>query len=264
MRIALIADTHLSPEAPHALAHWQAAARVVERAAPALTLHLGDLTRDGEQQLNDIVFAAGQLEDWPTPLLVVPGNHDVGSGCGQQPLNAAARRRYQRWIGSPWWVRRLDGWRLIGLDAQLLGSGSEEEAAQWQWLQQQAAQLRRDERVALCLHRPLRAQEARAPAHRYVPAAAAYALQQALGAALRLVISGHAHQALDCTVDGVRHLWVPSTAYVFADEQQPCIGRKQVGLGLLTLDGDDVAYELPPAPALRTVCLAEVLQAEAC
>jgi hypothetical protein len=54
MRIALIADTHLSARAPECVANWHAARRAVERLGADLTVNLGDITLDGQGDPNAV------------------------------------------------------------------------------------------------------------------------------------------------------------------------------------------------------------------
>jgi len=78
------------------------------------------------------------------------------------------------------------------------------------------------------------------PHIRYVPLAPRRRLLDLLAKSdLRLVISGHTHQALDRIMAGVRHVWLPSTAFVFPDDRQERIGDKITGLALLELTGGD-------------------------
>jgi hypothetical protein len=69
-------------------------------------------------------------------------------------------------------------------------------------------------------------------------------LQGPLRRSLKLVASGHLHQYLDRKVAGVRHLWLPSTAYLLGDDMQSRIGEKLVGLGILDLGDGDPAFDL--------------------
>ena len=80
---------------------------------------------------------------------------------------------------------------------------------------------------------------------RYVSRAAAERLLEGpLQPTLRLVVSGHTHQYIDTTVDGVRHLWMPSSAFILPDDMQTRIGEKLVGIGLLDLSDDAVRFDL--------------------
>jgi predicted phosphodiesterase len=73
MQIALIADSHLSARAPECVANWNAAARAVAAADPDLTIHLGDITLDACEQPEELSFARGLVQAWPTPMMCVPG-----------------------------------------------------------------------------------------------------------------------------------------------------------------------------------------------
>jgi hypothetical protein len=74
------------------------------------------------------------------------------------------------------------------------------------------------------------------PHQRYVPAAPRQQLRELLGDVdLRAVISGHTHQYRDRVVEGVRHVWVPSTAFFLPDELQDRVGEKVTGLGVIDL-----------------------------
>ena len=61
---------------------------------------------------------------------------------------------------------------------------------------------------------------------------------------LRIVFSGHTHQYLDRTFDGVRHIWIPSTSFFIPDNAQERVGEKVTGLGLLEIDGEHYRFDL--------------------
>jgi 3',5'-cyclic AMP phosphodiesterase CpdA len=251
MQIALIADSHLSARAPECVSNWHAAARAVAAADPDLTIHLGDITLDAYEHPEELSFARGMVQAWPTPMVCVPGNHDMGTASGEERLSREALGRYTAKFGPYRWCLLARGWTLIGLNAQLFGTGSDEEQAQRQWLGEQARRLHRGDRVALFLHRPLLRPfgDTSMPTGRYVDSRAAqWLLEGPLHATLRLVISGHTHQAHDFVANGVRHVWVPSSAFVIADRLQHRVGKKQVGLGWLSLDSHECEYmHLAPA-----------------
>ena len=87
MRIALIADSHLSPRAPECVSNWEAARAAVAALGADLTVHLGDISLDGQSVPEDLAFAAARMGEWPTPIRCVPGNHDLGDGSGEAPLD---------------------------------------------------------------------------------------------------------------------------------------------------------------------------------
>lgn len=97
------------------------------------------------------------------------------------------------------------------------------------------------------LHRPLARVRPDDPKHkgRYVGEAARDRLLDGpLKATLRLVNSGHTHQYLDALVGGVRHVWMPSSAFVLPDSMQARIGEKLVGIGLLVLEQETMQVDL--------------------
>ncbi len=247
MRIALVADTHLSSRSPECVANWHAARRAVKRIGADLTVHLGDITLDGQSRRDELAFAARLMQHWPTELKCVPGNHDLGDGCGEVPLDERLLTAYGEAFGPDRWVVETGSWRLFGINAQLLESGTPQEHALWAWLAEQTAAASGFEHSALFLHRPLLQQESGdAPRKgRYVGSAATRRLLQGpLRPTLRVVVSGHTHQYRDASIDAVRHLWMPSTAFILPDEMQVRIGEKLVGIGLLDLGESAARFDL--------------------
>jgi 3',5'-cyclic AMP phosphodiesterase CpdA len=246
MRIALIADSHLSPRAPECIANWQAARVAVERLGIDLTVHLGDISLDGQNDSKDLTFAAARVREWPTEMRCVPGNHDLGDGSGEAPLNQRLLAAYRGLFGPDrWWVN-AGAWRLVGINAQLLGTGSPEEAEQWRWLEELASAPQTPMPTMLFLHRPAapRPGDPKVLGRYVVERARHRLLRGPLHPTLRAVVSGHTHQTLDATEDGVRHLWIPSSAFVMPDWMQTRVGEKVVGLGLLELEGGSLRFDL--------------------
>ncbi|MEN2979343.1 metallophosphoesterase [Tistrella bauzanensis] len=248
MRIALVSDTHLADRATAFVANWRVLAGLINADAPDLVVHLGDITVDGAGDPAEHTQALAELARLHAPLLAVPGNHDLGDnppapGMAVSSLVLPARlAAYDAAFGPDRWQRDLAGFRLIGINAQLLGSGLDAEADQFAWLD--AALATADRPVGLFLHKPLfRDAPDDTEIHvRYVPAAPRARLLALLDRVdLRFVISGHAHQARRLHRGGVEHLWMPSTAFIIPDAVQERIGDKRVGYALLTLAPDDHA-----------------------
>lgn len=247
MRIALIADTHLSARSPECVANWHAARRAVGRLSADLTVNLGDITLDGQTHGDELAFASRLVQQWPTEMRCIPGNHDLGDGSGEMPLDDRLLSAYGNIFGPDHWVILAGDWKLLGINAQLLGSDSAQEAALWEWIDSQVGHAADHAHTVLFLHRPMLRPRSGELARkgRYVSRSATERLLKGpLQSTLRLVVSGHTHQYLDSTVDGVRHLWMPSTAFILPDDMQTRIGEKLVGIGLLDFDEDAARFDL--------------------
>ena len=246
MRIAFVADSHLSSRAPECVHNWIGAARAVAALRAELTVHLGDITLDGQSSPDELGFAGRLIDAWPTPMHCVPGNHDMGTGSGEEPVDPRRLAACEAAFGPGYWAVNCGDWQLLGVNAQLLGSGTPEEDQQWRWLEERATAGTKTH-TALFLHRPLARPSAaeRTRAGRYVADAARERLSQGpLHASLRCVFSGHTHQFLDLRHLAPRHVWVPSTAFVLPDAVQARVGEKVVGLGLLELEGPLMRFQL--------------------
>jgi 3',5'-cyclic AMP phosphodiesterase CpdA len=252
MRIALVSDSHLAPIAEAFDANWQAVRDYIAQSAIDLTIHLGDITFDGFIDPNQHDHARRMSAGWPSPLLFIPGNHDIGDHRpapdmpADEPLDLALLERYRAAFGRDHWRVAAEDWWLIGINAQLLGTFTAAEAEQWEWL---AAELQQsmERPVALLLHKPLLHVDPMddVPHIRYVPAAPRRRLLDLLAPVdLRLVLSGHTHQYLDRMVARTRHVWCPSTACIFPDSRQERIGEKVTGLCVLELTRDAYRIDL--------------------
>jgi 3',5'-cyclic AMP phosphodiesterase CpdA len=253
MRIVLVTDSHLATSAPAFNDNWLAAKAFAARARADLTLHLGDITLDGARDSTQHTFALAACGEWPTPLRFLPGNHDIGDNppspgtIAEEPLDLPLLAQYRKQFGPDHWRLPAQDWLMLGLNAQLLGSGTAAEAEQWAWLDNELAAAARKP-VALFIHKPLFLDDpgaASAPLIRYVPVEPRQRLLKLLARVeLRLVVSGHTHQYLDRVIDGVRHIWVPSTAFIIPDDKQDRVGEKLTGLGLLDLTPTGFRFDL--------------------
>jgi 3',5'-cyclic AMP phosphodiesterase CpdA len=263
MRLLLVTDTHLAPAAFPCNENWRAVKEFARTAGADLTVHLGDITLDGTEDPAQHDWALAESADWPTRLRFLPGNHDIGDnppGAGvkaKQPLKLGQLASYRRDYGSDYWSIDAGAWRLIGLNAQLFGSAGAAEAEQWAWLGGALAEAR-GQKLALLLHKPLfheDPEDAR-PHIRYVPQPQRRWLLELLAPTdLKLVLSGHAHQFLDRTLTGVRHIWLPSAAFFIPDARQERLGEKLTGVGVLDLlpDGHRFALVTPDGMAQHTL-----------
>jgi 3',5'-cyclic AMP phosphodiesterase CpdA len=242
--VTVVSDTHLSPRAPEADANWDAVVDHIVRTRPDLVIHLGDLTLNGMNDASELHRARRLLDRLPVPWHAVPGNHDVGDNPLDRQTNGQAITpgRREGWldaIGADHWAFELAGWTLIGLNAQLFGSGLAAEAVQWSWLSARLEEMPADRSMGLVMHKPLSAPDhelAAAPPYRFVPPPARRQLDRLLaGRTTRLVVSGHVHQFRVLVIGSRRHVWAPTTWAVLPDRMQAQYGAKRCGIVALTL-----------------------------
>lgn len=253
-RVIQVSDTHLSREKPWFVPNFEAVRRIVAARGPDLVVNTGDISLDGANREDDLAFARECHAALGAGFRAIPGNHDVGDNPArateEQLITEDRRTRYRRHFGDDAWLVDAVSWVLVGVNAQLFGSGLPAEDAQWTFL---ASVLGRaaDRPVALFVHKPLfKDDPAEAEvSHRCVTPEPRRRLAQLLrGADVRLVASGHLHQHRRVRVNGVEHCWAPSTAYVLPDRKQPRMGEKRVGYVEYTFHRDrvDVAIVEPP------------------
>jgi 3',5'-cyclic AMP phosphodiesterase CpdA len=239
----VVSDTHLSLVTPEAGANWDSIVRYVTQVQPDLVLHLGDLTLDGSHSRTDLQLGRRQLDRLPVPWYAVPGNHDAGDnpGPGIPADYAVTAERRQRWldtIGPDYWSLTVNGWTVLAINAQLLGSGLAAEDAQWAWLREQFG-ARGGTFTALVSHKPVRAapgEIAAVPRSWFVPEEARERLRDlAGGRPPELVLSGHLHQQRLLHLGGAEYLWAPTAWAVIADGAQRPLGIKRCGIVSLEL-----------------------------
>jgi hypothetical protein len=201
----------------------------------------------------DLRYARAQLDRLPVPWHAVPGNHDVGDNpsLGTPAGETVDAGRLQQWldiVGPDRWSLTLNGWTMLGINAQLAGTGLAAEAAQWSWLEQRLGEPGMSgQPVALVTHKPVTAtaaEMAAAPSYRFLPARAWQRISHGSGhSRLALVLSGHVHQRRQLDFHGIDHIWVPTTWAVLPDEVQPVLGAKRCGIVSLEFGGSS-----PPQP----------------
>ena len=262
-RVLQISDTHLSPAKRHFGANWPPLRDWIARQDADLIVHTGDVTVDGADHEEDLAHCAGLLQGLGVPLLCVPGNHDVGeAGHAHQPVDDARIARWRRHFGHDWWSQDVGGWRLIGLDSMLFGSGLAHEAEQFAWLQATLAGAG-DRSIAWFMHRPLFVEgpaEADTGYWSVKPWLRAPLLDLVAAHRVALVASGHLHKSLDRVVDGCRYVWGGSSAFVVGPANQPEMpGAKALGAVVYDFDGAAVTVQPMEIPDLARFWIDDVL-----
>ena len=246
-QVVVVSDSHLSGRALEAERNWSAVVDHVDRTRPDLVVHVGDLSLDGQHDAEDLDYAREQLGRLaPTPWVVVPGNHDIGDNTidGGAPDDLVTEENLASWrraVGPLWWTRELEHWQLVGVNAQLFGSGLPAEAEQWEWLEGVVATpATRGRPFTIVSHKPIDATDgelASAPAVRFVPSPARDRLRALLADIPHspLVLSGHVHQYRTVELDRTAHVWAPTTWATLPDSWQATIGTKRCGVLHLAL-----------------------------
>jgi 3',5'-cyclic AMP phosphodiesterase CpdA len=249
-RIVVLSDIHLSPTHGFFWENWRVAREFANAANADVVIVNGDLAINGPDSDAEIAFAANALKSLRPPVMALPGNHDVGDEPpGQDPnqiIDADRLARWDRSFGTDRWALDAGGWRLVGVNAQLFGSGLARERTQDEWLDEEldAATGRP---IALFLHKPLFLEvptdDVVSPAC-ILPSARTGLLDRLHRSDARLIVSGHLHQHRDRTLGGLRHLWVSAVAFA-APQAHGGDGRCGITVLDFSWEGVEVTTERP-------------------
>lgn len=259
-RILHISDTHLSPRTTHFRHNNDVMAKLLTEADHDLIIHTGDITLDGIRYEEDYTFCQEFFAATGKDIMFLPGNHDIGDNprlsepaeAGGSAINAERIARYERFHGEHWWSTDIQGWRLIGIDSLIVGSGQAREAEQYEWLRERVATAGSNH-IALFTHQPLYVDEPD-------PIDLTYWTVDPLGREnvrflmedprLKLIASGHLHQQRSRLFGAVKLEWCPSIAFTTREELVPEMGgRREVGFleHELYADGTVTSKHVSPA-----------------
>ncbi len=241
-RIVVLSDIHLSPTHGFFWENWCVAREFADAAKSDAVIVNGDLAINGPDSDAEIAFAARALGKLRTRVMALPGNHDVGDEPpGQDPDQIIDADRLARWDSSfavDRWALDAGDWRLLGVNAQLFGSGLAREHEQDQWLDEQLSAGRRP--TALFLHKPLFLEypidDVVSPAC-IAPSVRTQLLGKLKRSDVRLIVSGHLHLHRDREVGDHQHLWTPAVAFA---APQALGGDGRCGLAVLDFSQNSV------------------------
>ncbi len=260
-----VTDLHLSAERACNYAGWAACRDHINRTRPDLVVATGDLVLCNPDHEADHDFVAAELASIKVPWAALPGNHDIGD-TGPRPymgqwITEARRQRFLDRLGPDWWARDLGPWRILGLNAQLIGSGLVAEAEQLAFINAELA-LAGARPLAVFLHKPLfvdHPAEAGDPVWCVLRPGRDGIWQRLTRANLRLVACGHAHHYRTLVIDGVSMVWAPSTALVIDDKVAPFEGLHAPGLVSYAFEDDRVEFGLVKPSGLVTSDLTDLV-----
>lgn len=261
MRVIQISDTHLSPGKSHFAPNWAPLAEWLQAARPDLVVHTGDLSVDGADVEADLEHCAELLHSLPFPVLSVPGNHDVGDLPGtRQPATLERLERWRRIVGPDRWVHDQPGWRLVGLNSQVIGSGGVEEAAQFAWLQA-VLEACEGRGVVVFTHKPIfvdQPDEGDTGYWSIRPAPRRQLLELFERHGVALVASGHLHRAWTGAHLGTRYVWGPSSGFIVGPMERDMPGDRILGAVIHTLD-ETVSSEIVELLDLQPFVIDDVI-----
>jgi alkaline phosphatase D len=262
--ILQLSDAHLSPRNGLFRGNLARILALAEASPPDLVVATGDLSLDGADRAEDLVLAAALHRAFPAPLLALPGNHDVGSHpqtMPHQPFDGARLDRFGAHLGAGRGVVDLPGWRVVGVNSEVMGTGHAEEAAQAAFIAEAAAGAA-DRRIALFLHKPVFVTAPDDPTFDYwsVPPHARAALAPLLEhPGLRLVASGHLHLHRVERRGRVAFAWAPPLSFVVDPAEQPGLpGDRLCGALLHRLHADEVETVLLSPAGMDMPCLDDI------
>lgn len=263
MRVIQISDTHLSRGKAHFADNWAPLARWIGAHSPDLVIHTGDVTVDGAEVDDDLAYAADLMAGLGVRFRALPGNHDVGeAGHPRQPVNDERLARWRARFGDDRWVEDAAGWRLVGLDAMILGSSGAAEAAQAAWLENTMAECAGSS-IAWFLHKPLFLDSPAEGDTGYwsvkpQPRARLMALLRQHKVAL--VASGHLHKAHVRRLDDTQYVWGPASSFLVGDLQPTMPGEKRLGAVLYEFGEKGFTAEICEVPGLTRHWLDDVAE----
>lgn len=250
MKIAVLSDPHIGSTNPVFVPNWEkVVAHVNARSDIDLAIILGDLTLLGSEQPEDLAFGKSALEALNLPWLAVPGNHDVGdiSRTSHQPSNSERLSLWTEHYGPGYWHEdRLAGWRLIGLNSQIIGTDLAEEEAQWEALTDALATCG-PRKPVLFTHMPLFLkgwEEADRPAWALMTKGRNRLRQLIREHGVCAVVTGHMHRTIQFDVPETRMIWCAASSFLTYDHSMPeQPGAALLGLTILTLGDREVDAE---------------------
>lgn len=251
LTILQVSDTHLSRTHAYFQDNWDAFVDCVAEEKPDLVFVTGDMCFNGPANPDDLAYARSQLDRLSVPWRAIPGNHDIGDVPPdpklKHPISPKRRDAYRAEFGDEYWVEDLGGWRFVGLNAQLMGSGLPDEPDQIAFLTDALATAG-DRSIALLIHKPLfhaSPEEAEESRSTVFPEPRDLLLDLCRKNRVKLVASGHRHCYRTQKLGRTQLVWAPASAFV--DTSKPD-GRfrvlRRAGYVRYRFDGPSFTHEL--------------------
>lgn len=263
MRIVQLSDTHISHLGGVPAENMSLLAdHVNHQIRPDLVVHTGDAVIADPDSVPDRDTAKRLLALVDAPLLVIPGNHDVGESADEPWMELRVTSERIAAFASAWGqdrfrqegsaATRSANWVFIGLNSERLGSGLPEEDEQWDWLAGTASQSR-GKSVMLFLHKPLWSPMGSRSGITPPQAARERLVALFADARLRVVANGHMHRYRQTPEGEIRTVWAPSLTFAVPADPERGLGPGTPGIVEYLIEDDDIRAALRPVPGLGDV-----------
>lgn len=265
MKIVQISDTHLTAAGgPTEDAFRLLSRHLNDEVRPDLVVHSGDIQVLDPDDAADRAHSRELLDLIDAPLLVIPGNHDVGMpGMNAWAGISVTDQRVGAHVaafGPDHWRHDADEAVLLGINSELLGSGLQLEADQWRWLEQTFGDLPEGRPVLLFLHKPLWSVTDEPVDHQVdvEPVARDRLLGLVDGVDLRAVGCGHLHRYRQVQRGRTIEVWAPATAFLASVDGELPDSRQELGYVEYTVAGDAVSARFRLVPGMPQLTVDDV------
>jgi 3',5'-cyclic AMP phosphodiesterase CpdA len=246
VRIALISDTHttrgIAEDQPLYKGHLDQVIAQVNQAKVDVILVAGDLTEGGKREEREDFLA--QSKGFTAPVLVVPGNHDIGSKTTAVQAGTVTTARitaFEKAHGPSFWSNDRFGIRILGINSPLLGSQLPREAEQWDFLTKELARPAATPTLLLT-HYPLFIKTPEEPSDAYwniEPEPRKRLLSALKQGGVKAVLSGHLHRPLHLDSDSITYISTHPVSFGLPRGKQP------EGWTLITVAPDGTIHSEP-------------------
>ncbi|MCW3095143.1 MAG: metallophosphoesterase [Chthonomonadaceae bacterium] len=246
VRIALVSDTHTTRGTAEDQAlykgHLDQVIAQVNQAKVDVILIAGDLTQGGKAQDREDFQA--QIKGFTVPVLVVPGNHDIGNKTTPEMPGAVTMKRieaFEQAHGASFWSDTRFGVRIVGISSPMLGSGLPREAEHWTFLDKELAQPAALPTLLLT-HYPLFIKTPDEPGGVYwniEPEPRKRLLAALKKGGVKAVLSGHLHSPLNLQSDGITYVTTQPVSFGLPR------GKQSEGWTLITVAPDGTIRSEP-------------------
>jgi len=232
---------------------------------PDLVIHTGDVVILNPDSPDDRQAALRLLGQINAPLLVLPGNHDVGESGDDVWMDVAVTSERVAGFAGTWGADRFyragsagtgsQDWAFIGVNSERMSSGLPEEDEQWDWLAGVAGQAR-GKSVMLFLHKPLWFLGGAEAGMTILEPDRERLLSVLAGTRLRVVANGHLHRYRHECVGDLLTVWAPSLTFALPADPDRGFGPSPSGVVEYQIDGDTIEASFRAVPGLHGVATA--------